>query len=199
MTLVVNSGPLISLARIGRLDLLPALFDEVVAPRAVFEEVTRDPKLPGAAEIAKAAWLRIIELADRDAVDRLQVWLDAGESEVLVLARDMKGTAAIDERRGRALASALGVPQTGTVGILILAKRRGLIPALTPLLDELGARGIHLSSRLYDDARRLVGELRRDLATFQRGSFPTRLSDSIAFADRPLGSPRSNRRFCASR
>lgn len=159
MTLVVNSGPLISLARIGQLDLLPLLFDEIVSPRAVFEEVTQDLKLPGAVEIAEAAWLRTMEVSDRDAVDRLYVWLDAGESEVLVLAQELGGTAAIDERRGRNLAAALGVPQTGTVGILLLAKRRGVIPAITPLLDQLGANGIHLSPRLYEDARRLAGEL----------------------------------------
>jgi len=87
VTLVVNSGPLISLARIGQLDLLPLLFDEIVSPRAVFEEVTHDLKLPGAEEIARAAWLKTMEISDRDAVDRLYVWLDAGESEVLVLAQ----------------------------------------------------------------------------------------------------------------
>jgi len=159
VTLVVNSGPLISLARIGQLELLPALFDEIVTPSAVFEEVTHDPKLPGAEEIARAQWLRTMEVSDRDAVERVSVWLDAGESEVLVLAQELGGTAAIDERRGRNLAVSLGVPQTGTVGILLLAKRKGVIPAVTPLLDQLGARGIYLSSRLYEDARRLAGEL----------------------------------------
>ena len=159
MTLVVNSGPLISLARIGQIELLPALFDEIVTPRAVFKEVTHDPRLPGAEEIARAAWLKTLEVSDRDAVERLYVWLDAGESEVLVLAQELGGTAAIDERRGRNLAVALGVPQTGTVGILLLAKSKGVIPVVTPLLDQLGAHGIHLSSRLYEDARRLAGEL----------------------------------------
>jgi len=157
--LVVNSGPLISLARIGQLALLPTLFGEVVSPRAVLDEVTRDPTLPGAEVLAKAEWLKIIEASDRDAVERLSAWLDAGESEVLVLAQELKATAAIDERRGRNLAAALGVPQTGTVGILLLAKSHGVIPAVMPLLDQLGASGVHLSSRLYEQACRLAGEL----------------------------------------
>lgn len=158
MALVVNSGPLISLARIGQLELLPAVFDGIVLPRAVFDEVTRDRWLPGAETIAKADWLRIVEVSDRDAVERLSVWLDAGESEVLVLAQQLGVTAAIDERRARGLAAALGVAQTGTVGILLEAKRRELIPAVTPLLDQLGANGIRISSRLYEEARRLAGE-----------------------------------------
>ena len=52
----------------------------------------------------------------------------------------------------------LGIPQTGTVGILLLAKRRGLVSAVRPLLDQLTARGIRLSPRLYDEACRLAGE-----------------------------------------
>jgi predicted nucleic acid-binding protein len=159
VTLVVNSGPLISLARIGHLGLLPGLFDEIVSPRAVFDEVTLDPALPGAEAIANAGWLRTVDVSDRKAVARLLAWLDRGESEVLVLAQEIRGTAAIDERRGRKLATTLGVPQTGTVGILVLAKRRRMIPAITPLLDQLRARGIYLSPRLYDDARRSTGEL----------------------------------------
>lgn len=158
MRLVVNSGPLISLARIGQLELLPAVFDQVLSPRAVFEEVTQDPTLPGAEDIAKADWLRVVEVLDRDAVERLSIWLDAGESEVLVLAQELEATAAIDERRGRNLAVTLGVSQTGTVGILVIAKERGLIPAVTPLLDQLRTNGIRLSSRLYEEARRLAGE-----------------------------------------
>jgi predicted nucleic acid-binding protein len=156
--IVVNSGPLISLARIGLLDLLPGLFGEILVPAAVYREVTQDPGLPGAREIQEAEWLKVSEVTDRSAVDRLSFWLDAGESEVLVLAQELDATAAIDERRGRSLAAALGVSQTGTVGILLTAKRAGLISALTPLLDQLSASGVRLSSRLYDEARRLAGE-----------------------------------------
>lgn len=158
-TLVVNAAPLISLTRIGQLELLPALFDHIIAPRAVFEEVTRGEGRPGAEEVAKAEWLKVAEVSNRAAVERLSVWLDPGESEVLVLAQELGATAAIDEKRGRKLAVDLGIPQTGTVGILLVAKRRGLIPTVTPLLDELAANGIRLSSRLYEEARRLAGEL----------------------------------------
>jgi predicted nucleic acid-binding protein len=82
VTLVVNSGPLISLARIGRLEILPALFSDVVCPQAVFEEVTRDRTLPGAEAIATAGWLRVVSVSDRVAVKRWSIWLDLGE-EVL--------------------------------------------------------------------------------------------------------------------
>lgn len=159
MTLVVNSGPLISLARIGRLEILPALFSDVVCPRAVFEEVTRDRTLPGAEAIAAAGWLRVVSVSDRAAVKRWSIWLDLGESEVLVLAQELGATAAIDERRARRFAADRGVSQTGTIGILLTAKTHGLVAAVSPLLDQLSANGIRLSSRLREQARRLAGEL----------------------------------------
>lgn len=159
MGIVVNAGPLISLARLDRLDLLPALFDEVIVPPAVHREVTDDLALPGAEALATADWLKIVPVRDRQSVERLLAWLDTGEAEVLALARELDATAAIDEKRGRRHALELGIPQTGTVGILLAAKRRGLIPLIRPLLDRLIAAGIRLSPRLYEEASRQAGEL----------------------------------------
>jgi len=150
VAVVLDAGPLIALARIGKLDLLPALFDDIVVPPAVHREVTSDQTLPGAVAMERAAGLKVAEVGDREAVERLASSLDAGEAEVLSLARELGATAVIDERRGRRLAAELGVPQTGTVGILLVAKRRGLISSVRPLLDQLTANGIRLSSLLYD-------------------------------------------------
>ncbi len=158
MLVVVNSGPLISLSRIGRLDLLPELFGRIVVPAAVYHEVTQDLSLPGALAIQEADWLEVSQVADRSAVERLSYWLDPGESEVLVLAQELGATAVIDERRGRNIAVALEIQQTGTVGVLLAAKRAGSVPGITPLLDQLVANGVRLSTRLYEEARRLAGE-----------------------------------------
>lgn len=93
MAIVVNAGPLISLARIGLLDLLPKLFDEILVTDAVFREVTQDQLLPGALAVKDADWLKLGAISDRGAVIRLSFWLDAGESEVLVLAQEIGATA----------------------------------------------------------------------------------------------------------
>lgn len=158
MAIVVNAGPLIALARIGQLDLLPKLFGEIVIPAAAYREVTQDQNLPGAAAIQRAEWIRVSEVSDRAAVERFSFWLDAGESEVLVLAQELGMTAAIDERRGRNIAAALGIPQTGTIGILLTAKKAGLIPLVAPLLDQLSANGVRISSHLHEEARLLADE-----------------------------------------
>lgn len=158
MALIANSAPLISLARIAKLDLLPATYSEIVVPGAVHQEVTRDPQLPGAQELAAAAWLKTAEVTDTKAVDRLRFWLDQGESEAIVLAQSRGTALAIDERRGRRIAASMGIPTTGTVGILLACKRLGLLNEVTPLLDDLIAEGIRLSPALYDNARILAQE-----------------------------------------
>jgi|SRR5882724_1557810 len=156
--IVSNAGPLISLARIDRLDLLPALFGEIIVPPAVYREVTEHDSLPGAGVLAQIDWLKRMEVQDHEAVGRLASWLDAGEAEALILAQQLNITVAIDEKRGRRLAVELGVPQTGTVGILLTAKQRGLILSVRTLLDQLTAKGIRLSARLYEEACRLATE-----------------------------------------
>jgi predicted nucleic acid-binding protein len=158
VAIVCNAGPLISLARIDRLDLLPALFGEIIVPPAVYREVTSDDSLAGARDLANAGWLKLGKGQDQRSVERLLSSLDAGEAEVLILAREIAATAAIDEKRGRHLALELGVSQTGTVGILLAAKQAGLIPSIRPLLDHLVAKGVRLSSRLFEEACRLADE-----------------------------------------
>ena len=158
MAVVANAGPLIALARISRADLLPALYDEVIVPPMVYREITTAQDLPGAGMFARAAWLRVEPIADPGAVQRLQSRLDRGESEAIVLARRLQATLLMDERRGRAVAISLGVNVTGTVGILHIAKQRGQIGQVTPLLDALRAAGVRVSQPLYEAARRMAGE-----------------------------------------
>lgn len=158
MPVVSNAGPLIALSRIERLDLIETLFGEVIVPRAVYGEVTRNPDLPGTRALEQAVWLSVQEVTDQVAVQRLRFWLDAGESEAIVLAQELGATLLMDERRGRAIATTLGLQVTGTVGILLTAKRRGYVSAVSPLLDALLASAIRLSPQLYEEARRLAGE-----------------------------------------
>ena len=160
MIVVADAGPLIALAQIGHFGLLESLYGRLRIPPAVRDEVAIPGRgRPGSAEVASAAWIEVFEPQDRTAVGLLRERLDLGESQAIVLAIELNADLLLmDEARGRRVAEARGLNKTGTVGTLIFAKRRGLIPAVAPLLDELLARGFRMSKELYRSAQALAGE-----------------------------------------
>jgi hypothetical protein len=160
MIVVANAGPLIALARIGHFPLLHALFGELSVPPAVREEVLSvGVARPGADEFAAASWIRVVDVPDTVAVQLLRERLGAGESEAIVLAIQVHADLLlIDEARGRRVAEMSGLTRTGTIGVILAAKRRGLVQAATPLLDDLVAAGFRMSAALYRTALSLAAE-----------------------------------------
>ena len=151
----VNASPLIALGRIGRLDLLPALTEEVVVPEAVAAEIRR---VEDEARISLAASRTRAEAVEPHPL--VVPWgLGAGETAVLSFAKRHSGwVAVIDDLAARRCASALQIPTRGTVGIVLLAKTRGLIPSARSLLAALQNAGFYLAPELVVYALSLVGE-----------------------------------------
>ncbi|WP_129677156.1 DUF3368 domain-containing protein [Candidatus Chloroploca sp. Khr17] len=156
---ISNTTPLIALAYIGRLDLLPQMFRSIWIPQAVYDEVLHKPQAPGTDELATASWLQLVPIQDRLAVSLLRDQLGAGESEAIVLAREQNAALLLmDEQRGQRRAIHNGLNVVGTQGILIQAKRRGLLGPLRPVLDQLQRLPFHMSEQLYSEVLRQVGE-----------------------------------------
>lgn len=156
---VVDSTPIIALSLAGRLDLLQAFYRQVVIPPAVRSELEAGGgNRPGAAELAAASWIETVGLEDPGRA-QLLADLDRGEAEVIALAQEMGARlVVIDERLGRRHAQRLGLPVTGTLGLLLRAKQDGLVRAVRPLVETLQAGGIYLGARLVEEALRLAGE-----------------------------------------
>jgi len=148
MTTVSNSTPLIALSKIGKIELLHEYFGQIYIPKAVYEEVVVNGGiLYGAEEVAKADWIIVEDVGNALAVESLSMYLDAGESEAIVLAKEKDCLLIIDDGDGRKAAKNMNVDITGTVGILLKAGRDGKID-LRESLDELNACGFRLSEKV---------------------------------------------------
>lgn len=156
----VNASPLIVLVKVGRVELLTALCDELVVPAGVAEEVLR-----GGAHDPSVRWMldegqRFI-VQDAPTTLEVSAWdLGQGETAVLSWAHQHPGyEVLIDDRAARNCAAALGIPVRGTLGVLLLAKKAGLVERVEPVLQEIVAAGLHVHPNLRDDILRLAGEL----------------------------------------
>ena len=160
MIVVANAGPLIALARIGQLVVLPSLYREIRLPEAVRKEVVvAGEGRAGSEEIEGAEWVRWDCVCDKVGVGLLSDRLDAGESEAIVLAiEENADLLLIDEERGRRVAESRGIAVVGTLGTLVLAKKRGILERVTPHLDALLASGFRMVPALYDAVLQLADE-----------------------------------------
>lgn len=159
MRAIANAGPIIHLSWIGRLDLLPAVFEEILVPSAVQAEVFRaGPHVPGSRAIRDAfadGWLSARPVRDVAAVRQLAAELDRGESEAIVLMRESPADLLLlDDRRARIRAEREGLRCTGTIGLLQLSRERALLPAVSPLLADLRRRGFRISAEVVEQVRR---------------------------------------------
>jgi predicted nucleic acid-binding protein len=152
---VADARPLIHLSWIGRLDLLDRLLEEMLAARAVGEEVLAGrpdaPGLPALREAFRAERLRIREVrGDVDALMRA-AGLERGESASILLVGESRADLLLsDDGRARDEADRRGLNLSGTIGVLRRARDSGLIEAVHPLLLELRARGFWLSEGLLE-------------------------------------------------
>lgn len=161
MILVLDSSALITLARIGRLDVLRQFAAGTIhIPEAVYDEVvTQSPNRPGSADIAQARWITVTRVQDRSAVDRLQNRVGHGEAEAIVLAGELGADLLIlDDATARRMAEAEGRAVLGLLGLLIHAKERGLINSIKPLMDDMVAAGFYIDGPLYHSILRHANE-----------------------------------------
>ena len=134
MSVVSNTSSLISLARLGHLELLRALEGELLVPEAVWREMVVDGAgQPGTAELEHAPWIQRCVVTNRPLVHALRQHLGAGKAEAIVVALEVGAEVLLmDERLGCEAARRLGARTIGLAGMLLEAKRQGVIPAVEP-------------------------------------------------------------------
>lgn len=152
--IVSDTTSLIALEGLNSLELLCTIFDNVLIPQAVLDELSiGSPNI--ASDLAAIGCIEIIRLEPSDQLTSLQLILDQGEAEAITLATERQLPILIDERKGRLVAQRKQLIVTGFAGLLLLAVRKD---ALSPevaknKLDQAIVNGFRLSDKLYQKVR----------------------------------------------
>jgi len=158
--IICNSGPLIALAVLQRLDLLRTLFGKVIVPEAIQREILAGGGTGGGLQaLRNCAWLEVRALTSPPD-PLLAATLDGGEASVIALARQTGvGTVLMDERKGRKIARTIfGLRVMGTARVIAEAKLAGHIPSARAALLQLKKAGYWLEDRIIEEACRMAGE-----------------------------------------
>lgn len=153
MVIISDTSPMTALLLAGRGELLTSLFERVVIPPAVASELLRaHASLPGWMEVTAPQMIPATVL---------DAGLDAGETEAIALALELHpDTMLMDERLGRRLARRHGLPVTGLLGLLTLAKSSGLITEIVPVIREFQDKGnCWFGQQLINDVCAAAGEV----------------------------------------
>jgi len=145
---VSNSTCLIALERINRLNILAESFQTIMIPPAVKEEVGLE-----------IDWLIVKPVKNKAVITSLNTQIDIGESEAIALAMELKDVyVLLDDKKARRIAKQIKLKVIGTIGLLLRAKRKGIIKQVKPILDELQNAGFRLTETLYKEALHIAEE-----------------------------------------
>lgn len=157
MILVADASALIALAVCDSLPLLDALFGGVCVPQAVYREVATADK-PQSARLRSYLQGKVRAVDMRKYV-YLDAFADAGETEAMLLYKEIAADfLLIDDKRGRKVAKINHIKTVGSLGVLLQAKRAGLIPRVATLIEQIAASPVFMGERLIQTVLELAAE-----------------------------------------
>lgn len=146
---VSDTSCFIALTNIEGLSLLQKLYKQIYTTSIVIKEF--GDKLPN--------WVKLIEVEDLQKQKLLEFQIDKGEASAVVMALEQSADLIIvDDNKARLVAKKLGLQVTGTLGIIIKAKKAGVITSAKPLLENLRRTNFRISDDLLNEALMLAGE-----------------------------------------
>lgn len=158
LKVVSNTTPIISLLKIDKLSILKDLYTEIYVPKEVYNELENGKRKGYYTDLSKINWIKIKEIKDKKSLSYF-LDLDKGEAETIVLANEIEADLTIiDETLGRYHAKNANLKITGTLGILLKAKKTGHIEKIKPLLFDLKNKGVWLNEKLIDNILILANE-----------------------------------------
>lgn len=148
-TIVSDTSCFIVLDNLGELELLKLSYGNILTTREVVEEFGKDlPK-----------WVDIKSPINLKFQQQLELELGKGEASAIALAVEIKDcTIIIDDQKARNIAEKLNLEITGTLGVIIKAKKKNIIPSIKPFLKKLKNTDFRYSDVLEEIALRESGE-----------------------------------------
>ena len=159
--IIVNSTPLIILCKIGQLEILKKLYGEIFIPQAVYKEITAKSDLIKT-QINNAAkeWIKIKAIQNHDDKKMYKAKLHDGEVEVMILAQEQKADLVIiDDNAAKKTAKYLQLPVTGTLGVLIKAKMKGIIPNVLLIIEEMERNHFYINKEIKNMVLKAANEI----------------------------------------
>ena len=157
---VVNTTPLIALCHVRQLDILRKMYGGVMIPRAVYRELAEKEESICKKQVdASLDWIHVENIETQMAKSMFKTQLHDGEVEVMILAKEKNADIVIiDDANAKKHAKYLKLPVTGTLGVLIKARKRGYISELKPIIQEMLDKNIYISEKLVKLCLEQVGE-----------------------------------------
>jgi uncharacterized protein len=138
------------------------LYQKIIIPKTVYDELERleAGNKRNIDKIKQSNWIEIVAVKENDLISVLLLTLDKGEAEAIALAKELKADLLIiDELKGRKCAEQLHLNIIGLMGILLLAKQKGLIKSIKEfLIESQEEAGFWISEKLFNATIELANE-----------------------------------------
>jgi len=156
---ISDSSPLIALSKVDKLNLLKKIFEHIHIPEAVWREVVEEGKGLSGSEIKNLSWVKVEKVKDLNVLRALSDKFGKGEREVIGMAIETSTPLVlIDEKIAKRKLDSLDIPVIGTLGILLIAKRKKLIKNIKNPMDKLIKSGFYIDKVLYKSALDIARE-----------------------------------------
>lgn len=158
---IVNSTPLIALCNAGLLKILKEVYGQITIPKAVFDEVTAKPDSACSQIKTNMDWIIVEKISDITDRKMYKAKLHAGEVDVMILAQSepLADLVIIDDNAAKKTAKYLGLKVTGTLGVLLKAKKVGVISSVKNAIDAIRKNGFYISDNVIQMVLKQADEL----------------------------------------
>lgn len=154
--IVSDASPIIVLLKTNNLSILKDLFEKITIPTAVYKEITA--KEQEKIIFDKIDWIKTRNIKNTQENVLLEKLIDKGEAEAIILAKELKTTLLLDDAKARKYAKLLNVEVIGTLGLLKIAKNRGVIPSVKKVISNMLAEGYYIEDQLITKVLEDAGE-----------------------------------------